>query len=53
MAAFVENPFFFLDDQMRVEHITALLALHMPHPTRGVVVNLLCKGYSPENAAHI
>ncbi len=53
MAAFVENPFFPLDEQMRVDHITALLALLLPQPTRGVVVNLLCKAYSPENATHI
>jgi len=52
MAAFLRDPL--LDpDHMAVEHITIPMALLLPDPTHTVVVNLLCKGYSPEFAAYI
>jgi hypothetical protein len=52
-AAFVEAPFLPDASQMRVNHITALLALLLEDPLRYAAINLMCKRNSPEDAAYI
>ncbi len=46
MAAFVESPFFPDVSQLRVDHITALLALLLEGPLRSKAIGLICKIYS-------
>ena len=52
MAAFLEAPFLPDAYQMRVDDITALLVLLLEDLLRSAALNLICKLYSPENAAY-
>jgi hypothetical protein len=53
MAAFLEAPFFPSASQMRVVHITALLALLLGDPLRYVAIGLICKSYNIEDVPYI
>ena len=53
MAAFLEAPFFPEASQLRVDHITALLALLLEDPLRFAAINLICKSYSEGDANYI
>ncbi len=46
MAAFIETPFFPDASQLRVDHITALLAFLLYDPLRSTTIGLICKSYS-------
>ena len=50
MAAFIEAPFFPDASQLRVDHITTLLALLLENPFRSTAIGLICKSYSKVDA---
>jgi len=51
---FLEAPFLQDVSQMRVDHITALLALHLEdYPLRYAALRLLYKSYTPEDSFYI
>ena len=50
---FLEAPFLQDVSQMRVDHITALLALLLEDPLRSAALRLLCKSYTPEDSSYI
>ncbi len=50
MAAFIETPFFPDVSQLRVDRITALLALLLEDPLRSTSIGLIYKSYSKEDA---
>jgi len=43
MATFLESPFLPDASQIRVDHVTALLALLLKDPLRSVAISLVCK----------
>jgi hypothetical protein len=53
MAAFVEAPFFPNASEMRVDHVTALMALLAEDTLRSAAISLICKSYTPENYTSI
>jgi len=53
MATFLETPFLPDASQMRVDHITALLALLLEDPLRFAAISLICKSYSERDASYI
>ena len=52
MSAFLADSFI-NPENMEVEHITTPMALLLPNPAREIASSLLCKAYSPEDAAYI
>jgi hypothetical protein len=53
MDAFPEAPFLPDASQMRVDHVTALLALLLEDPLRSAAINHICKSYSEGDASYI
>ncbi len=53
MAVFIEAPFFPDSSQLRVDHITTLLALFLEDPFRSTTIGLISKSYSKEDAVII
>ena len=53
MAAFLKVPLLPNTCQMRVDHVTALLALLLEDPLRYAAISLICKRYSPEDSSYI
>ena len=51
MATFLEAPFLPNATQMRVDHITDLLALLLEDPLRYAAIRMLCKNYTPEDSS--
>ncbi len=49
MAAFIETPYFPDVSQLRVDHITALMALLLEDPLRSTVIGLICQSYSKKD----
>ncbi len=53
MAAFLEAPFLPDPTQMRLDHITAMLALLLESPLRSTTLHMLYRSYTPENSTYI
>jgi hypothetical protein len=53
MTAFLEAPFLLDASQIRIDHITALLALILEDPLRSAAIRMICKSYTPEDFSYI